>query len=557
MLTTQSNKARTLQALAETLNSFWDNMVKFLLPPRSRRNDEAKTSSTENSTDSSNKENETPQNGAPNENHAPPKDTEDPFQGHFSLKKMLAWLHDAANISRSPFYKMGYKCGLDACHHNQGVAAIESGFDALIHSENKLREVFGAEIIEAQSQLEHLNQEVERLAADLDEQTPNSTAARLRQEIQTFKDEIKNHLSSQYNDRFVHDHQQIMEERKQTELAFIAQAKERILQKSEELKNIATQKERARAIEELESEQANLSKRYSRLATAHKNENIAVSGSTRIIFNLIFFLLTLGGEFFIIYHLTRKVLEMDQVVLSSNPTTKLILLNAIYVFCVAYPLALGILVKTIISKSSDRSAATRSILWVVGIASLLMIVGISVLNPTKLGDAEAQATLKDLIEPFLLYLYALIFFGITLLFSSVAGMLYVEFIDGYEQFCNARKKSPFKFLPLKDSDEFVDLREAEIIKREDKIEQLRGQKEKAHRRIGELQSTASINMEDWDLAATLESLKQAAANAFRLGHQRGLSDLMRKKEYDPAALLDMVYSRKVMRHYLKSFDENA
>lgn len=556
-MSVSSDAARPQPTLAERLRRIWDGIAKFVSSLFSRQNGGAQTLNAAAEEISGSDDQPEPN---PTEDERPESpETDDPFRRPLTLSTLLDWLQNAANLSRSPFFKMGYKCGRDGSHHTHGTAAIESGFDALIKSADTLKEVFGKEIREAQHQLAYLQQEIARLDAAFDDQNPNSEAGRLRQEIQTLRDEINTHLQAQYNDRFVRDHEHIMEERKQTELEFIAQMKERVMQKGAELNNITDSEERKEKEKELEQEQANVSKRYTKLAATHKSDVIAVPGSTRILLNAIFFLLVLGGEFFIIYHLTRQVLGMDAAFVGSeNPAVKSLLANAVFLFCIAFPLALGVLVKYNISKASDRPKTTRRVLRVICSSSLLMIAGIAVLNPTFLSHLPTETTdaLHQTVEPALLYIYALIFFGITLLFSGVAGILYVELIEGYEQFCNARKKSPFEVLSLTDDDRFVQQREQQIKEREEKLEQIQQKREQARQKVSESQGLASIDLSKWNLAETLEDLKKAAVAAFRFGYQYGLNELMNKKGHDPAALLDMAYARKIMKHYLKIFDEN-
>lgn len=543
-------------SLRDALQLLWEGIVRFVFPPPAAQTAAARASAKTEYADNSDGQ---PQTGANGDGHESPPREENPFEKPLSLRLLLDWLQNAANLSRSPFYKMGYKSGLEGSHHAHGVEAIEGGFDALILSENQLLQIFGKEITEARLRIAHLEQEVATLDAHLDEQDPDSRAGRLRREIQMLHEEVNAHLQAQYNDRFVRDHDQIMEERKKTELEFIAQMKERLRRKSEELDKTDDEDEREAKQRKLEREQENVSKRYTKLATANKSDAAAVPGAMRILLNLIFFLLVLGGEFFIIYHLTRKVLGMDEIAVAEQyKAVSRLLTNAIYVFCVAYPLALGMLVKNIISKSGDRAKTTRRILRLICAASLLMIAGIAVLNPSFL---ELPRQIQKLVGlenagSALHAVYALIFFGITLLFSGVAGILYVEFIEGYEQYWNARKKSPFEILPLEEQDKYIGTREAEIQKREKEIAGLRQQREQARQKMSESQGLASMDLSNWHLADTLRELKKAAASAFRFGYQRGLSELLRKKDYDPATFLDMVYSRKIIKHYMKIFDEN-
>lgn len=566
----------------------------------------AESASAKGSQAKSNNEEEQPRLGAavlppPNVSSAESPNTKETL-----LKAVLSHAH----LQDSEYYKMGYANGLDMGYFKDALAGIEAYFDALIASGEQTKQIFGGEIVVASKELEDLEKEIIQLEEDLDEHNEHSTAWQICNEIKLIREKVDVHLQSKFKDDFVRKHKAIIEsyheeERAQIEalrgererhkvglVDLIEQAKQRMLDllKNEvqfRIKKKGTKKKSSNVEEEEEENNIveniqQISEAYSETAIAlndlsdnifgamhekHellferlakeeeaiKKEPLQVPRRPRLWSLLMAFFVIIMGELYILSHLTTKVLEMDPGLITNlfgggSFLTISFFRFAVLAFFIAYPTALGMITKFYISHHKrDRSTAINNLILWVGIIAIAMIASIAILNPGFLQNPPVilSSTAKWIG-------YSIIFFGITSIFSVVAGILYVEFMEGYELFRNARKESLFG---VKDQDSFVAQYEQQVQKKRLELERLQEQLITKKRRKYELQDIVNIDLVQWNVLETLGHLKRAACSAYKYGYQRGLDQALKNNEHDPEQLLKILTARRITKHHLKLFED--
>ena len=498
------------------------------------------------------------------------------------------------------FYQIGERDGGDLVSIIDGLKMIEAYFNYLIQSSAQAKQFLNEEAIKAQVKRDIILENIEQLKIDADENIKGSKAFALRKNINALKAKKDRHQQIQYQDAYVHDINNIIKDWTEKEKIFAKGLSNDAEEARNEIRKLVrtinekliegTESILDPLIEDPDAEQiinqfSNRSKKiiklwrdtrkniFNKVTKSHEKamnrfrhivedikraRMLAVPSRLRIINNMIIFSIVLLGEIFLIYGFTTETLGMDPTYLASRlGVDKDFLIKTIFIFCIAYPLALGMLAKKIIRRNIRKvvETMTKSLVVVV----LLLILSISILNALTIESIGPNEDLS-LEEPtsFLgnlkLVLYTIAFFGITTLFSIIAGSIYEEIISGYELYRNARKHNIFqrssKSNYLKDCNQEIENNEKSIEKIKDKLE-------KKQEELVRLQGEASRDFTAWELGSALEELREASMNAYRRGYQRGLNNLLEKYQDEPERLLDRLYNRKIAASYIQLINQNT
>lgn len=530
-----------------------------------------------------------------------------PFQDG-AKPTLLHFILQHGHLKESEYYKMGFENGKDMGMFTDAVAGIESYFDALIISGEQAKQVFGGEIFTAKKELDDLEKEIEGLEEDLDEKKESSTAWQISNEIKRIREKIDVHLRSKFQDDFVQRYKEVVEsyfeeeraqidalraerERlKQNLVELVEGAKARMIdllnndfkysakrqgrrqnqnaddstqefsikEQIEQIRNaydaagLALSELSNRILDNLREKQELLFERLVKEEEALKKEPLQIPRRPRLWSLFLAFIVIITGELFVLSHITTRVLKMDPTMVSGIfGDNSLLFRVSVITFVLAYPTALGMIIKFYVSnKKIERGILINRLIRWIGIIGLITIACLAILNANSILKDQLLEGIPNVVSGFI---YTLVFFGITTIFSVIAGILYVEFMEGYELFRNARKEPIQR---VEDKDTFVVDYEQQIQKKRLELEKLRCNLDEKKSRKYSLQGMANVNLDEWDVKGALEKLKVAACHAFKYGYQRGLDETLKEKEHDPEVLLTILTARRIVQHHLKLFEKD-
>ncbi|MEM6630874.1 MAG: hypothetical protein AAF694_14430 [Bacteroidota bacterium] len=494
----------------------------------------------------------------------------------------------------SIFYNLGKKDGAELGDLNIGVRMIESYFNYLILSEEQTKQILSKEPNGADKRAQFLKEEIEKLKTHTDEQQSDSRAGILRAEIKDLKAQIEKHRKSQYQDSLVEDFNQSSREYRDNERLFsyslqaegyegkqkinkiIHKAEEIIESELDKLKNEPEINARKRskkikawerifldlisfwvslrkgAYDYFDSRNREASARAKDLVEEVKKGNtISTPSRFRVLSEMAFFCLILIGEIFLIYAFTKETLMMDPEDVSLPAGMRPVLYVFLFIFCLAYPLGLGMVTKFYISRATDRKKASQRIVSLLTWVAPILILSIAISNPliveSLVSEIDIDQDQYSWIPWVKIIAYAFAFTGITVLFSTVAGILYVDMIQGYELYRNGKKHSVFQFFK---KEAFIKNYEEEIDKKEQEIKLMKDELSSLQKEYQAAEGIASRDYSTWNLGLALEELREASISAYRRGFQKGVNDVLEKYKGNPEELLERYYNRKIVSHYL-------
>ena len=536
-----------------------------------------------------------------------------------SLNKLLAFdllldrMREAYQIEDSSFEKQGYADGLKLGDPKLGEAQIKHIFQAGQTNEEALSRFLEAKIKAANQRKVELQNDIKRLKEDLDEKNPNSKAYVIEQRISEYQ--IKLQEDQEYYFKKMPENKQIeriLKARIDNDLKQLGlqQTQQQMLFDEltsqfsivseglkNDLKNHSVAKEtQQKALNngegnhtqtpskiDNESHSNYLAKAKESMASLHdlyessckslKQQNAGL----RIWYNeiieqlqedlpkvpsrlyiwtiAIFLVIVLFGEIYLINEMTSKIFGVNPDGNGIGFLPSQFYVTAHILFCIAYPISLGMVVKYFLSqkRTQDRKlySFAKNLFRLAGI----LIACVALLN--VFGKESVIETLESLklewdYEIFLIPVNTGAFLGISCVFSFVSGFMFLDFFNAYDLYLDRWEVSPFEAKPAQTKDQKYFKNHQKVFKKA--IKSLK--KEKFHM-VKELKEKEALllNQEtdiiclpkDWHFKSVWDHLKKASIAAYLRGYQKGRIERQEKSGYDD--LLDYYRKSKITQNY--------
>ena len=299
----------------------------------------------------------------------------------------------------------------------------------------------------------------------------------------------------------------------------------------------------------------NVSPVYDGILNGIKDYSPLIPPRRQILIHYLIAILILFGEFYLVFEVLTRVLNFE-VPLTFwgylNPPINL----AIISFCLAYPLAIGMLIKFRFSNPANREALKRKFSRDMLGYVVVSLVLIGVLAGIVLLQSESE--IVDLIGTFVtdnpesyLALFKTLAMSIflpviTIVFATVGAIFLSEAFDMHKQYRHVTKsplwKRPSKL--KKDRQDYQSTMKAEVDALEEEIDQLNQEKEDLESEF--VKAQALVNAQKYpptyeELIATLQSI---AVSLYLSGYEIGKAETLSGR--DETDLLLYLKKRKII-----------
>lgn len=484
-----------------------------------------------------------------------------------------------SDIYNNKLHELGVEQGRLFIEKEIQLNAIKGKYNGFIQF---LQEAKRKEVEKAKIEAEIIQKEVEYLDIAINEFIDDSETSTLKKQIEKIEEQLKDYDKKLYEDSFLTEATKLAEEEIEVEkknikllleeynilreiiakevnsikillgdleknnLAF--EQRESILKKIKsiitdeysltisKLKNI---EELAEEVLNIKSEQIENSYKYLDNYVSQLKPKIFRRSQIIIYYTMSFIILI--GEFYLIYNFTTDILMP-----ASKPNFIMdYFLNPIYLavigFCIALPLAIGMIFKLFLKEYPlDKRARFLRwwILFPLGVLAIIGLVAISIPNsiqilqesgvPIGINGINGIETVFGF-PPNEIKLYGIMIFSpiLTLILSIIGAILFLYAVEMHKDFSNAKKMSLIRMnsrwlkINVKDYKNSLEEKKENIVR---KIEDLKRKQENKYRDLAEAKANCTSHSDSDFYVGMISNYKQTAINYFIAGHERGVAE---------------------------------
>lgn len=484
-----------------------------------------------------------------------------------------------SDIYDNKLYELGIEQGNLLIEKETQLKAIEGKYNGFIQF---LQEAKRKEVEKAKIEAEIIQKEVENLDIALNEFIEDSEISTLKKQIEKIEEQLKGYDEELYEDSFLTEASKLAEEEIKTEknnikllldeynvlretmakevksIKFLlsdleksnltADQREGILKK---IKSVIKEEypltiSKLKDLEELAEDVLNI--KGEQIENSYKYLDSYISQlkpkifrrSQIIIYYLMSFIIFIG-EFYLIYNFTTDVLMP-----ASKPNFIIdYFLNPIYLavigFCIALPLAIGMIFKLFLKEypQGERARFLRWwILFPLGVLAVIGLVAISIPNSIQILQESGVPIGTDGVNgietvfgfpPNEIKLIGIMIFSpiLTLILSIVGAVLFLYALEMHKDFSNAKKMSLLKIdwkwlkINVKSYKKSLEEKKENIAQ---KIEGLKLKQENKHRDLAEAKANCTSHSDSDFYVGMVSNYKETAINYFIAGHERGVAE---------------------------------
>ncbi len=533
------------------------------------------------------------------------------FYDLLSFQNTFKAIDEAGRIDQSIFEERGFKDGLHLGSMQHGIERIAAVFEAGKLQEEALTNLFQGKIEAQQSRRAELLIEIQELQARLDKSDPKSEASQIYQQIDDWNQRLHREVEKFHGPiSSGPDYQEILGRRVEEELGQVEKQRDHQdslfreiktnfeisaykLRKDLETEALDIKKEelplnkQARKVEEqrrkakedrhnrfqekvfqasnmlhdlyedatdsLKSQNTHLREWYNGIIEQMRRDLPATHSRLYIRVLGVFLIMILLGEVYLISEMTTKIfgIEPDGGAAGVAPTWVYTLWH--YIFCFGYPVGLGMIVKYYLGQLKIRHKTPFRFIRRLVYVGVILIFSVAILNAFQLGSRTAATAMlpqnvSDLIQ---MPLSALSFLGVSIVFSFVAGLMFLDFFEAFERYKDTWGTSPLKRTPAKNRKSIQFEANQEQIKKtiedlKSDLKSIKDELKQAKCELNKCEADIREVPENWNFETYLEQLKQAAINAYHTGFNRGL--WKKQGNLDLKSLIENVRKNKVIQH---------
>lgn len=278
-----------------------------------------------------------------------------------------------------------------------------------------------------------------------------------------------------------------------------------------------------------------------------------------VIINYLISIIILFGEFYLVYEVLTKVLNFE---VPNKIRDFFSIKFFIIIFCIAYPLVIGMTyklsIKDPISKEKFKQDFSKTWKWVI-LLSLLLLGGVA-----SLTLLDSEKAIKRILEiwfskgagDYLIFYktiaVALFLPVITILFATIGSIFLIDTMILHKQFYHATKSHLFSLKKWRGKDRrrkhssfFINKIEEEIETLEEKIQNLRLEKEEIEEEYIRIKAYADSKKSSTDFKNFTDTLKAIAKELFLSGFEEGKAQTVR--EINETDLILYIQKRKYLQ----------
>ena len=536
----------------------------------------------------------------------------DPLHKLMAFDLLFERMREAYQMKEGLFEEQGYEDGQKLGDPKLGKAQIEHIFQAGQLKEEALASLFEAKIEMANQRKGELQEEIEKLKSELDERNPESKAYKIQQRILHYQEKLsagyeayfQKHTENNQVQQILRDRiekeleqvnmQQTHQQRYFEELTFqfsiIASELKKDLQHpeihqeirvepiSESQEEIVPEVGGSQLVQEhtysnrvnesmailydfyqncqasLEQQNTNLRSWYTGILEQIRKDASFVPSRFYIWTMAIFLVFVLLGEIYLINEMTSKIFGVNPDGNGLGALPKGFYEVAHILFCIAYPISLGMAVKYYLGQKRIRGLKPHK--FVRNLFSLggVLIVCVAILNVFAKESIKGALENVNFVdgELYLILFYIGAFLGVSCVFSLVSGLMFLDFFDAHKLYLDRWGTSPFEAKPESTKAQIHFKEHQKVYKKA--IKALKEEKELLVQELQKKQAAlhnqeADIHRfsQDWNLKGILDHLKKASIAAYLRGYQKGRIKRQDESKYEE--LLDYYRKSKITQNY--------
>ncbi len=430
-----------------------------------------------------------------------------------------------------------------------------------------------------------LKGDLDRLRSDLDQNNPDSRLSRLKRQQETLLAELSEEQGRGFSDEFATRYYQAGQDHFANEQEHLGDLKEELAgtkswlrEEIAAIRNIlrgmyqgfgghkngasTQQAEEARAFLEqlplgfevlervektgnelLEGKSSVIAKQLNAIDAYSKNHRPLLIPKGQIIALYVMSVLILLGECYLVFKFLSKTLGYAETQGNVMPGDEALLSRLVGIFCIAYPLAIGMAFKFRYQDEPDKQGLLKK--WAKwGLpAILLSLFLIAFPNAVQITDIEYNKLFDERLGNWIRILCLMVFLTVlTTIFSAVGSLLFTLASDQHRDYLNLTHRPVFGW---GQSPQYEAIR-SKLGKVEAEITGLQQAYAELLERWLKAESVASAKFKPVDFNAIIGYYLESAQSSYQTGFDRGCSEAYLEKDEAELALLNM--RRKIHRN---------
>lgn len=469
------------------------------------------------------------------------------------LTKKLQTLFDGNVLEEGRyFFKTGKEHG-EKFTYQTGERAISGWFNAIAALAPLYKKSVNYELDKYKAHAEALEAEITLLEADLTEHE-GSRIFVLKKELKELKEQRQKIID---DERIVSDDNFLLQLRKllmdkYNALGTIVNAytetiKAKLTQKREEkkAKEAATEEEEkdvknlVEVSEKIENDIETIIKNFSAIEDEIKYNATEIPNPWVLVFHMAAAGIIIFGELYLVRNIVAENLGFD----STESFERAVLT---YLFCIAYPLALGMVFKQLLDAREKDTKVNRIVRRFIYSFIVLLVLALSSISYIS---AEAIINLNNGVGN--KWLLTIFLFSLTITFPGIAGILLAKVFRQLNKVHIFKKGELFRRKDASQrkiyADELKSV-EAEIAQKQSEIQELYIRKTQKLQEFAKYKALSKIGEVDIDFTAFITSLQEAAIGEYMAGYNIGRDKMLEQKE-DSAALMESIRKKLIGDNY--------
>ncbi len=469
------------------------------------------------------------------------------------LTKKLQTLFDGNVLEESRyFFKIGKEHGQKFTYRT-GEQAINGWFTAIAALAPLYKKSVNYELDKYKAHAEALENELGLLEADLTESEGHRVFV-LKKELKELKEQRQKIID---DERTVSDDNFLLQLRKllmdkYNALGTILNAytetiKAKLTPKSEEKKTEGTVTEEdkkgvedlAEVSKKIENDIETIIKNFSAVEDEIKYNATEIPNPWVLVFHMVAAGIIIFGELYLVRNIVAENLGLD-------PTGSFGKAILTYLFCIAYPLALGMIFKQLLDAIEKDTKVNRIIRRGIYLFMFLLVLALSSISYISAESIKSDGGVKGNI-----WLLTIFLFSLTTTFPGIAGILLAKVFRQLNKVHIFKKGELFRqkdSLQRKIYAEELSRVETEIDQKQSEIQELYDRKTQKLQEFAKYKALSEIDTVDIDFTVFITSLREAAIGEYMAGYNIGRDEMIEGKE-SSASIMESIRKKLIGDNY--------
>lgn len=258
-----------------------------------------------------------------------------------------------------------------------------------------------------------------------------------------------------------------------------------------------------------------------------------------LVFHMVAAGIIIFGELYLVRNIVAENLGLD-------PTGSFGKAILTYLFCIAYPLALGMIFKQLLDASEKDTKVNRIISRGIYLFMFLLVLALS-----SISYISAQSIRDNDGVTGNIWLLTIFLFSLTTTFPGIAGILLAKVFRQLNKVHIFKKGELFKrkdSLQRKIYAEELSRVETEIAQKQSEIQELYNRKTQKLQEFAKYKALSEIDKVDIDFTVFITSLREAAIGEYMAGYNIGRDEMLEGKE-SSASIMESIRKKLIGDNY--------